>query len=472
MPAPAIPPCAPFGLSNIPRFGRRLMAFGDSKIALSFTSASPPQNGNVGFIHWVNRLMGNPFRPILNGGVSGYDTQQLYATYLSTVLPNVANYDVFWMDCGVNDARHAITVGNLSSTPATASTAPTSSMSAFMYYVSDQVARGKTVIWILPPPCEFNNSAVSTGMTATVANARKYFQSLRREIKEYLRTIPASWPVIAIDPYDIMVDNSTGTESLYQPYSLYNPTYSAGDQIHPYGGGALVGARRIASVLQQWLPLYSPQTYGPMNAYDQTYNPTGNFIYNPAFATLTGGTITGGVASGNAPQSVTVSKYNGNWSGALIALSSETPAVGAKRIGNTLIITPSLGSGLTANEVLQLRNAIPFSSVPGLSTGMIVRAGCLVELVSPVALADLQIELTHNGTTSYSIMDGTFSTTGTIAFPTGATDTLYFETPDYVIPANGASPSFAWQFRAQWNCVSQAASGAIKMSQPWMAIVA
>jgi len=111
-------PAAPFNVSNLPRIGRRLAAFGDSKVALGWITPSPQpagaqyavmQQANVGFLNWTNRLLGQYFTPLQNFGVSGYDTSQLLANTFPNLVAAVSTYDTVWIDVGVNDVRHNLT---------------------------------------------------------------------------------------------------------------------------------------------------------------------------------------------------------------------------------------------------------------------------------------------------------------------------------------------------------------------------
>jgi hypothetical protein len=470
MPAPAIPPAAPFGVANIPRIGRRLAAAGDSKVALGWITPSPVpagaqyavmQQANVGFLPWTNRLLGQYFTPLQNFGVSGYDTAQYIANTLASLVAAASTYDTVWLDIGANDPRHNLTTAQ--------------SLANITTILTTILNLGKSVIWVMPPPVNFNNAAVSSGMVATVAHARSLHQSMRKAFKDYARSLSGWAPVVVVDPYYDLVDVTSSTEDMLASYSLLNATVSGGDQIHPAGGGALVGARRIVSVLQPLLGWSSPVTHGPVDAYDQTYNPFGNFIYNPGWGTTTGGTGGGGSAvTGNVPSAWTATT-GGGVQAADITLSYETPPQGSGKLGNTMIVTPSMPSGRGAFCTFQLRCAIAIGSVPGLAEGQRIRGGFRVDLVSPQALACIQVWAEHNGTNAYKPADGygdSGSTSpGNYPLPAGATDTLWFETPDYVIPSN-SSTSFGLDIAFQWNCNSVApggaAGGAIKISDPFL----
>ena len=475
MPAPAIPPAAPFGVANIPRIGRRLAVFGDSKAALGWITPSPlpnPGNGwnygvmqqaNVGFVNWTNRLLGQYFTPLQNFGTSGYDTGQLLAGQFVSLVAAASTYDTVWIDLGVNDARHNLTTAQ--------------SMANIQAMIPVLMNLGKTVIWILPPPCNFNNAAVSSGMVATVANARKLHQSLRKSMKEYARSLPGWAPLITIDPYGDLVDVTSSTEDFLASYSLLNATVSGGDQIHPGVVGGLVGARRIASVLSPLIGYWSPASHGPVDVYDATYNPYGNFIYNPGFATLTGGTGGGGaVVTGNVPSGWTASNISGGWTAAQMTFSSETPAQGSGKKGNTLIITPSIPTSAGGTfSTIQLRNAFTMASVSGLAEGQRIRGGVRIDLNGIVGLSAITVFVEHNGTNSYKVADGygdsASTAPGNYPIPSGSTDTLYFETPDYLIPPNSTT-SMGLDIQLQFNCNSSApgvaASGSIKLSEPFI----
>jgi len=473
MPAPAIPPSAPFGVANIPRIGRRLAAFGDSKAALQWITPSPVpagaayqvmQQANVGFLHWTNRLLGQYFTPLQNFGVSGYDTGRLLANTFSSLVAAASTYDTVWIDVGVNDARHNLTTAQ--------------TMANIQAMIPVLLNLGKTVIWVMPPPCNFNNAAVSAGMVATIANARKLHQSLRKAFKEYARSLPGWAPLIVVDPYGDLVDVTSPTEDLLASYSLLNATVSGGDQIHPGPVGGLVAARRIAGVLQPLLGYWSPDCHGPVDVYDQTYNPYGNFLYNPGFATLTGGTGGGGsVVTGAMPSGWTASvNGSGSWTAAQMTFSSEVPPQGSGRKGNSLIITPSIPTGASSAFCgLALRNAFTMASIPGLAEGQRIRGGVRIDLVNPTALASISVYVEHNGANAYKVADG-YGDSGSIApgnypIPSGATDTLWFETPDYLIPPNSTT-SLGLDIVLQWNCNSVApgvsAGGSIKVSEPFI----
>jgi hypothetical protein len=464
---------APFGVSNIPRIGRRLAVLADSKGALGWITPSPlpnPGNGwnygvmqqsNVGFVNWTNRLLGQYFTPLQNFGVSGYDTGQLLANTFASLVAAASTYDTVWVDMGVNDVRHNLTTAQ--------------SMANIQAMIPVLLNLGKTVIWVLPPPCEFNNAAVSSGMVASVANARKLHQSLRKAIKEYIRSFAGWTPLVAVDPYGDLVDPASSTESFLASYSLLNPSVSGGDQIHPGAVGGLVGARRIASVLSPLIGAWMPQTHGPVDVYDATYNPYGNFLYNPGFATTTGGTGGGGSAvTGNVPSGWTAS-ISGGLLGTDITLSYLTPTQGSGRMGNTMVITPSQAAGRGSFCTLQLRCALTMSSVSGLAEGQIVRGGVRIDLVNPQSLAEIQVWGEHNGTNAYKFADGfgdsASTAPGNYPFPPTSVDTLHFETPPYLIPPNSTT-SVGLDIAFQWNNNSiapgLAAGGAIWVSDPFL----
>jgi hypothetical protein len=99
------------------------------------------------------------------------------------------------------------------------------------------------------------------------------------------------------------------------------------------------------------------------------------------------------------------------------------------------------------------------ASIPGLAEGQRIRGGVRIDLVNPTALASISVYVEHNGTNAYKVADG-YGDSGSIApgnypIPAGATDTLWFETPDYLIPPNGTT-SLGLDIVFQWNCNSAA----------------
>jgi lysophospholipase L1-like esterase len=446
------------GPGNVPFHDPRVLAFGDSKIAGGFY-ASGNQTGytNEGFLSWTNRLLGGLFRTIINKGVPGNDTTQMLSRYKTDVQANYDNYDVFWFDGGANDPRHGLPVE--------------SSLQNIQYFITDQIDNGKIVIWILPPPIGFANPIVSTGTRATVPAMQEQFQLLRAQLKTWLKTIPASWPVIAVDTYDVLVDPTTSTGDMYLGY--------AHDQIHPYTPGALLGARQIAHILADRFPRRNAPTHGPMDYYDATNKPRGNLIANPGFAMLTGGSggFGGVVAQNNGPipQYVTARKTSGSYTAAQMTFTNEIHSQGNRDTGNKWIINPTIAAGNTAYELLDIQISCLASAIPNLTAGQILRGGALIELVNPIGLGDIGVRLQHSGDVTYGVQDGWSSNkTNTPVFDRvmpAAHDTLYFETPPYTWQANGSSPSLMLSLRFQWNAVSQGASGQIKISQPWIEVV-
>jgi lysophospholipase L1-like esterase len=440
--------------------GLRVLAFGDSKIALSGFGKDGRNFTNLGFLPWVNRLLGGRFLTVVNAGVNGNDSQEMIARYGADVLARLDSYDFIWIDAGVNDIRHGLD--------------PVRAADNLNRIVEDQVKRGKRVVWVLPPPVEFANPGAASGMEPSVAQARRAFAILRARVSAFAEDLKPNKNVLVVDPYPDLVDPSSPDGAMLAWASLFHDDLKVGDQIHPATPGALLAARRMAGAFATAFPdAMSPWSW-PEGQFDPGASPRGNFLYNPRFLRPDGGGGgDGAVVTGAVPQSWTVSHEMGSWRPEDIVVTTE-PAPAAQGGGNELVIEAKIPSGRSVSEILALRNALVLNDIGGGKPGGRLRAGVEIDLNDPAALSDIAIELKYKGLlhSQLVVADGEITgTKGSYAIAPGAKDRLFFETPPLVAPEAGWRDTLALTIRLQWNCAATAASGKIRIVRPWIAFV-
>lgn len=430
--------------------GTRLALFGDSILDQAFFNTAslgydtPRRKYNRGYINSVNRSLGNIFGTVFNKAVSGNNTQQMQTRWAADIVANATQFDILWLNGGVNDIRNSLSVqtafDNLKS------------------FIEGAAALGKMVIWQLPLPVGWANTAAQAGMPNTEANARKQYQQLRALCLNYLVNLPAGIKLLPLDFWPLLADVTSANEDFLAKYSKLDGTLGSGDQIHPGWNGSLQMAAYAKAKIEAFLPALKRPTYGPANVFDATHNPKGNMISNPGM--FTGTTSPGATVSGTVPTGFTADRPAGTYAAGDVVLSVATFAQG-QGLGKKIVITPTIPSGLTGTESVSVRNTAVAPSGK-FASGDTVIACCRVKLNNVAALRSIALRLTHLSTPNVEIWDGDAGAVGDYLIDDGVYD-IWLETEPLTLTSTGTGLQAS--VLTTFDCRTVGAAGTIEISE-------
>lgn len=433
--------------------GTRLALFGDSILDQAFYNTStegydtPRRKYNRGYINSVNRSLGNIFGTVINKAISGNNTQQMAARWEADIVANADQFDILWLNGGVNDIRNSLSVQT--------------AYSNLVSFIEGAAALGKMIIWQLPLPVGWDNTAAQAGMPNTAANARKQYQQLRALCLNYLINLPTGIKLLPLDFWPLLADVTNANEDFLAKYSKLDGTLGSGDQIHPGFNGSLQMAAYAKAKIEAFLPALKRPTYGPANVFDATHNPKGNMLSNPGM--FTGTTSPAASVSGTIPTGFTADRQAGTFTADKVVFSVGTFAQG-QGIGKKVVITPTIPSGLSGTESISFRNSAVAPSGK-FAAGDTVIGGFRVKLNNVAALRGVACRLTHLSSPNVEMWDGDAGAQGDYLIDDGVYD-LWFETEPYTLTSTGTGLQL-W-FLAYFDCRTTTAAGTIEISEPFI----
>jgi len=347
--------------------GQTLAVLGDS---ISNQNIATDDFSENGFAVWASVLSngGLVFSPSLNFGVSGDTTTQMLARISSVVAAAPSYCTVLGgtndLGTGAGDATvsYATITGNLQ-------TIYTTLLNAGICVIA---------IPILPKA----GLNLSTTKTALLNRVNEW-------IRRYCMSSTSN--IVLADPFESLVDY---TKTTGEPIGGYagGVTSVTVDGTHPNKRGGYLFGKTIVDALGSRIAPMRTIMQSPADAYDATYNPTGNLLANGMFSGTAGTNSTG--SSGSVGGSWTASRAGGTTGTIVASKTSKTLSNGQTVPQQTLVVTAPAGSSI---ETLGLTSA---SITTGFTAGVDTIYGELEVGVSGIT-ADSVIGV------EYTIGDGT-----------------------------------------------------------------
>jgi hypothetical protein len=436
--------------------GMRVMLFGDSIADQNFLNTStglydsPLRKYNRGLFNNINRLCGNIFPVVINKGVSGNDATQMAARFEVDVVSNANDFDILWVVWGPNSIRHSLD--------------PLTEFNKLITMIERAAALGKTIVWQLPLPVEWSNTAAQASWTNTVTVARPQYQYIRNLCHNYLRSMNKDIRMLDLDLWQYFVDVTNANDGMLAKYSKLDGTLGSGDQIHPGLNGGIVVGNIIKDKVLNFFGVTKRPTYGPGNAFHATNNPYGNILGNPGM--FTGTTSPAATVTGTVPASFTADRQAGTFEAADVVFSVDTFTQGSGH-GKMTTITPTIPSGLSGTESISLR-ATKVTLAGKYAVGDSVVAGCRIKLNNVAALRSFACRMTHLTAASAviaEVWDGDAGAAGDYIIDDGIYD-LYMETYPYTLTELG--DALQWWSLFYFDTRVTEAAGTIQVSEPYI----
>jgi hypothetical protein len=176
--------------------------------------------------------------------------------------------------------------------------------------------------------------------TASFATQKtKQINRINLWIKQYCRT--SKRDIVLADPFESIVDYALTTGEPIGGYAA-GATAMTADGIHPSKRGAYMMGKVIVDALGGRVTPLERLPVSPSDAYDATWNPTGNLLANGAFIG-TGGTAGTG-ASGDIAASWTCARTGGTTGTIVASKTTKTLATGQTVPRQRLVCTGPAGS--------------------------------------------------------------------------------------------------------------------------------
>jgi len=411
----------------------------------------------VGLFAGIQQLGGHRFvlDPLMNKGIGGDTTANMAARYATDIAANYSQFLWLFADGGTNDSQAGIDPG--------------ASVAYLKAMYSQAIAAGKKVVWFACPP----RTAWSDNPTGTVKTQRfRGLAYINAQMHLWSRSLPAGSAFFIIDGWADFSDPANAFPSFSAGALSINAKAMWDSILHPGGRGAyLLGKRAVAEIGSQF-PNTSWRSRGPVDAFDATYNPTGNALPNIGFLATTGGTNNGSsvTAAAGIPANCTITQAAATGSVTLVPSEvvyttvAPDPSAYNARLGNIPQIAVNMASG-KANAI-----RTTLSITTGIAAGFLT-AGRTVYAVAQLRLSGLQgfaggqagfSYSPDGGTTWFRRNDGTASHD----FAWGQDDhTIWLVSPELTIPAN-AQTSIAYNFSVTtyWDARTAGATGTCQIS--------
>lgn len=339
----------------------------------------------------------------LNKGVSGNTTTQMLARYDADVAANYDSFDIALIIGGVNDYGNSIMAAT--------------TLSNIQTMVSALLNAGKWVVLFTLPP----NNGGGGSIDQTMA-----YLNVNSHLRNYVKTVSTKTPLFLIDTWR---DQSDPASSIGAP-----ATGTTIDGTHLSALGGSLWARRMNATMGTWLDAVDITNTSQAEAYHASFNPLGNLLDNPGFATTSGGNGFG--VGGTIVGSWTAERDGGSFTSAEVVGSVvTTPAGFGAAGGNKQRFTISI-AGKSSNELLNFFPTSPAAVVVGGT--YVLSAKVDISNISnlKMVLADL-----YFAGAGKEVVDGWNPDGG---FMPSDDRTLYLWTPPFVAPpgSTGLSPFF------------------------------
>lgn len=411
----------------------------------------------VGFFAGLQQLGGHRFTldPVMNKGIGGDTTTSMVTRYATDIAANYGQFSWLLANGGTNDSQVGID--------------PATSVANLKTIYSQALAAGKKVVFFACLP----RTAWSDNPTGTVKTQRlRGLMFINAQMHAWARTLPAGAPFWVIDGWSDFSDPANATPTFSAGSVTINAKAMWDSILHPGGRGSYLLGKRAVAEIGASLPNTSWRSRGLLDAFDATYNPTGNALPNLGFVTTTGGANNG--ASVTAPNGIPA-----NWTmtqaaatgSATIAASEVTyttatpdPSGYGNRLGNIPQIAVNMASG-KANVIRATLSATTGIASGFLTPGRTVYAVAQLRLSGLQGFAGGQCGFSYSpdgGTTWFRRNDGTASHD----FAWGQDDhTIWLVSPEMTIPSNPQT-SIAYNFSVTtlWDARTANAVGTAQIS--------
>lgn len=397
----------------------RAALFGDSNSAFVFQSGDSRKLSNFGYFNWINRVLGAPFEIAFNAGIAGNDTQQMRSRYADGILARSDQYDVLFLQGGVNDIRHGLS--------------PAQAAENLVFFTQDQIGRGKRVVLVLPQPVDFTNPAVSQGVAQSPDQAREGYGELRRRLLAWAGQARND-KLVVLDPFPLLVrKDSRGAEMDLK----WSP-----DQIHFAAPAGLKFAEAVKDSL-------AARLLNRGTAFVAHRSDRPNRIANPDFS--------GGQPDRNgnvlpAPFAVTVNG-GANLAGSIQVATEASPA------GTALVIAPLSRLQGVRNTIIGVQQSVPLDA----PAGRRVRAGVRLDLRDVVGLTSIGLKVSTAGDGAPESYDG-WTGWDTLPLEPRSSSVLQLLTP--WLDVGGTTSRVTWSFQLRWKGDGDAPAGAVALTHP------